>query len=151
MKILFLYFYIFIFSINLLGSNQWSNLRNNPAGEASIVLDKELELKELDNHLYVLNAENGEIINCFFTGTPIWDQVAKGDTLWGSPVVLSTKTDSYIVHGSFNDTVYTIPVNGKCSLKAMARSSASLWWSLLGMLLIFLFIILPVCIMIKEK
>jgi hypothetical protein len=39
----------------------------------------------LDSHLYIMDARTGKMVNRFFTGNPVWDKVAKGETLWGSP------------------------------------------------------------------
>ncbi len=100
----------------------------------------------LDNHLYVLDAKTGEIITSFFTGQPIWDKVSKGDTLWGSPVVFEAGDNTVVVHGSFNDVVYVLPLAKESTLSAMARSTASLWWSLLVVFLIFGGVILPIVI-----
>jgi outer membrane protein assembly factor BamB len=105
----------------------------------------------LDNHLYVLNARDGRIITSFFTGTPIWDKVPKGEILWGSPAVVAAGEETVVVHGSFNNTVYVLPVLKQCSLRAHARSSASLWWSLLVVLVIFLVVVLPLVVRIPTR
>jgi outer membrane protein assembly factor BamB len=104
----------------------------------------------LDNHLYVLDAKSGEIITSFFTGQPIWDKVSKGDTLWGSPAVLEAGDNTALVHGSFNDVVYVVPMVKESSLTAMARSSASLWWSLFVVFLIFVGVVLPIVIKLPN-
>jgi outer membrane protein assembly factor BamB len=105
----------------------------------------------LDNHLYVLNARDGSIVTSYFTGTPIWDKVPKGDTLWGSPAVVSAGTQTVAVHGSFNNTVYVLPLMQDCTLRAQARSSAALWWSLLVMLAVFLLVLLPAVVSIPSR
>lgn len=46
---------------------------------------------EVDNHLYIVDAGNSDIVAPYSTGRPIWDKVAKGDTLWGSPVHIEIK------------------------------------------------------------
>jgi outer membrane protein assembly factor BamB len=104
----------------------------------------------LDNHLYVLNARDGAILASFFTGTPIWDKVPKGEVLWGSPAVVAAGAQTVIVYGSFNDVVYTLPVAKECSLAALARSGASLWWSLLAVLIIFAGIVVPAAVMLPR-
>jgi outer membrane protein assembly factor BamB len=98
----------------------------------------------LDDHLYVLDARTGRVLTSYFTGRPIWDKVAKGDTLWGSPVVLEAGRETAVVHGSFNDTVYVLPLLKECSLRAKVRSAAGLWWGLGVVLALFLGLILPV-------
>lgn len=110
-----------------------------------------LAVAALDNHLTILNARNGKIITSFFTGNPIWDQVSKGDTLWGSPVAIEAKGETAIVHGSYNDVVYVLPLEKECNLTAMVRSSESLWWSLLFVGILFGGIVLPIVILIPGK
>lgn len=55
-----------------------------------------------------------------------------------------------IVHGSFNDTVYILPLVRECSVKAMAYSPKSLWWGLLTVFILFCVVILPVVLLIKK-
>jgi outer membrane protein assembly factor BamB len=98
----------------------------------------------LDDHVYVLDGRTGRVLTSYFVGRPIWDKVAKGDTLWGSPAVLEAGAQTAIVHGSFNDTVYVLPLLGDCSLQAKVRSAASLWTGLLVVLVLFLGVIVPV-------
>lgn len=105
----------------------------------------------LDNHLYIMDARNGNILTSYFTGRPIWDKVAKGDTLWGSPVAIEAGEETALIHGSFNDVVYMLPIAKECSLRAMARSPGTLWWSLLFVLIIFGGIVLPVIINLPLK
>lgn len=103
-----------------------------------------LTASALDNHLYLLNGENGSIVTCFFTGNPIWDKLTKGENLWGSSGVFAAGENSVIVHGSFNDIVYVIPLGKDCSLRAMAYSQKSLWWGLLAVFLLFCVVVLPI-------
>ena len=105
----------------------------------------------LDNHLYIINASNGKVITSYFTGRPIWDKVSKGDTVWGSPVVFEAGDQSAIIYGSFNDTVFVLPLIGETSLRAQVRSAASLWYSLGIVLVVFLGIILPVVIKLPSR
>jgi len=105
----------------------------------------------LDNHVHLINARNGKIVTSFFTGTPIWDKLPKGEVLWGSPAVLEAGKNSIIVHGSFNDFVYAFPAFKDCTLTARARSSSSLWWSLLAVFLIFTGVILPIVISLPAR
>jgi outer membrane protein assembly factor BamB len=105
----------------------------------------------LDNHLYIMDARNGNILTSYFTGRPIWDKVAKGDTLWGSPVAIEAGEETALIHGSFNDVVYMLPIAKECSLRAMARSPGTLWWGLLFVLIIFGGIVLPVIINLPLK
>ncbi len=114
--------------------------------------DKEhVAVASLDNHLYVVDARNGDIVTSYFTGRPIWDKVSKGDTLWGSPVAIEAGDETALIHGSFNDVVYILPVIKDCSLRAMARSPNTLWWGLLLVLIIFGGIILPIIISLPSK
>ncbi len=105
----------------------------------------------LDNHLYLLDARTGDIITSYFTGNPIWDKLSKGENLWGSPAVVAAEKETVIVHGSFDDTVYILPLAKECSLEAMAHSSRSLWLGLLTVFLLFSFIVLPLVILIPQK
>jgi len=102
-----------------------------------------LAVSALDNHLYLLKAQTGEIVTAFYTGNPIWDKVAKGENLWGSPAAISAGNSTLIIHGSFNDTVFFIPAVKETELRAMAKSPESLWISLLVVGVIFLFGVLP--------
>ncbi len=92
----------------------------------------------LDNHVHVLDARTGAIVTSFFTGRPIWDKISKGDTRWGSPAVVEAGPESAVVQGSFNDTVYVLPLVKPCTLQARARSAKSLWISLGAVAVLFL-------------
>ena len=98
----------------------------------------------LDNHVYVMDAGNGEIITSFFSGNAIWDKVAKGETLWGSPAAIEAGGETALVHGSFNDFVYVLPLAKECSLTAMSRSASSLWISLIVVFVVFTGVVLPI-------
>jgi outer membrane protein assembly factor BamB len=113
--------------------------------------DSYVVVASLDNHIHVLDARSGEILISYFTGTPIWDKVPKGETLWGSPAVVESDADALIVFGSFNDYVYTLPVLGECTLTARARSAASLWWTLLAVMVVFLGVVIPVVVGLPSK
>jgi outer membrane protein assembly factor BamB len=113
--------------------------------------DAFVAVSSLDNHLHVLNARDGSIVTSYFTGTPIWDKVPKGDTLWGSPAVVASGMNTAAIQGSFNNTVYVLPLLKDCSLRARARSSASLWWSLLVVMAIFLGVLLPAVVVIPSR
>jgi len=54
-----------------------------------------------------------------------------------------------LVHGSFNDIVFSLPLLKECTLTAVARSPGSLWWTLLIVLVIFLAIVLPLVIRLR--
>jgi len=110
-----------------------------------------LAVSALDNHLYVLDARDGSVITSYFTGTPIWDKVSKGETLWGSPVILEAEGQTAIIHGSFNDVVYVLPLEGECSLRAQVRSSASLWYSLGAAFILFVGIVLPLVLLLPPR
>ena len=105
----------------------------------------------LDNHLYLMNGVDGSIVTSFFTGNPIWDKLTKGENLWGSPAVVAAGTNSVIVHGSFNDIVYVLPLARECSVTAMAFSSRSLWWGLLAVLLLFCGLVLPAVLLSPPR
>ena len=105
----------------------------------------------LDSHLYIMDARTGEMVNRFFTGNPVWDKVAKGETLWGSPVALEAGNNSALVFGSYSDMVYVLPLVKECSLTSMARSSGTLWFSLLVVLILFVSIILPIILRLPGK
>jgi outer membrane protein assembly factor BamB len=105
----------------------------------------------LDNHLYILDAADGRVITSYFTGTPIWDKVSKGETLWGSPAVFEAGESTAIVHGSFNDTVYILPIQGDVSLRAQVQSSATLWIGLGVVLVLFFGAILPLALKLPER
>ena len=110
-----------------------------------------LAVGALDNHVYCLDARTGDVIGAYFTGTPMWDKVSKGENVWGSPTVLQAGAQTAVVHGSFSNTVYVIPLCGECSLQAKVRSSADLWWGLLVTLVVFLGVILPVTLLLPKR
>jgi outer membrane protein assembly factor BamB len=97
----------------------------------------------LDNHVHVLDARSGAILTSYYTGRPVWDKVSKGDTLWGSPAVLEAGDESAVIQGSFNDTVYVLPLVKPCTMQARARSAKSLWLSLGIVALLFTGVVLP--------
>ncbi|MFC1566821.1 PQQ-binding-like beta-propeller repeat protein [bacterium] len=100
----------------------------------------------LNNHIYILDAKTGITITSYFTGQPIWDKIAKGDTRWGSPTAISAGSNTVIIHGSFNNTVFVLPLFKACTVTAMARSVKSLWIGLIVVLVIFLGVVLPIVI-----
>lgn len=110
-----------------------------------------LAAASLDNHLYVLNGTDGKVITSFFTGQPVWDKVTKGETLWGSPAAVAAGDNSVLVHGSYNGSVYVLPVGGETSLRAKARSSAALWKGLGVVFGVFTLIILPATLLVARR
>jgi outer membrane protein assembly factor BamB len=102
-----------------------------------------LAVAALDNHVHVLKARTGAIVTSYFTGRPVWDKISKGDTIWGSPAVLEAGAETVLVQGSFNDTVYVLPLAKPCTLQARARSAKSLWVSLGVVAALFLGGVLP--------
>ena len=92
----------------------------------------------------MVDAAGGKVITSFFTGQPIWDKISKGETLWGSPAVLEAGTQTAAIYGSFNGTVYILPLLKSCTLQAMVRSSKSLWIGLAVVAVVFLGIVLPI-------
>ncbi|MCU0724192.1 MAG: PQQ-binding-like beta-propeller repeat protein [Planctomycetes bacterium] len=105
----------------------------------------------LDNHAYVLDASTGEVLTSYFTGTPIWDKVAKGDVQWGSPAVVEAAGDEALVLGSYSGTVYVLPVTGECSLRTRTWSPASLWLGLLWTAGAFLLVVLPATLLLSRR
>jgi len=105
----------------------------------------------LDNHLYVLEADSGRVVTSYFTGEPVWDKITKGETLWGSPVALAWGSGAALIHGSYNGYVYALPIKDDTSLRAKARSSRSLWLSLLAAGIFFSCIILPATLLVAGK
>ncbi len=107
----------------------------------------------LDNHLYVLYADTGNVATSYYTGTPIWDKVAKGETLWGSSAVFEAGEETAIVHGSFNDFVYVYPVSATkyCGLRSKVQSPKRLWWGLLVTLVVFGGVVLPIVLKLPAR
>jgi outer membrane protein assembly factor BamB len=107
----------------------------------------------LDNHLYVLDADTGKVFTSYYTGTPVWDKVAKGETLWGSSAIFEAGEETAIVHGSFNDFVYVYPVSSEkpCELRTKVQSPSKLWWGLLITLVVFAGAVLPIILRIPER
>jgi len=98
----------------------------------------------LDNHITVINARTGTVIASFFTGEPVWDKVSKGETLWGSPVVLEDETGaSIILHGSYSGYVFTLPLAGTNSLRTEVQDTRVLWLGLGICFVLFTCVILP--------
>ncbi len=109
----------------------------------------EIIVAALNNHIYVLGSKYGNILTSYFTGNPVWDKIAKGETLWGSPAVVDAGGETSLIHGSYSGTVYLLPLAKECSLQATARSAKGLWISLLLVAVVFLGVILPVTIKLK--
>lgn len=97
----------------------------------------------LDDRLYVVDAASGKLETCFRTGQPTWDKIAKGETLWGSPIAVSTPAGAAIVHGSYDGTVYLFPLAGNSQFQAKPQGSAGLWIGLAAVGLLFVCVILP--------
>lgn len=102
-----------------------------------------LAVAALDNHVHILDARTGAILTSYYTGKPVWDKVSKGDTLWGSPAVLQAGAETVAIQGSFNDTVYVLPLAKPCTMQARARSAKGLWVSLGVVALLFCGVLLP--------
>jgi outer membrane protein assembly factor BamB len=111
----------------------------------------ELAVAALDNHLYVLDAATGRVETSYFTGQPLWDKVAKGEVLWGSPAALEAGAQTAIVHGSFNGEVYVLPLRGECELRAKVQSAATLWWGLGLTAAVFLGLVLPAVLLWRPR
>lgn len=105
----------------------------------------------LDNHVYALDAATGRVLTSFFTGTPLWDKVNKGDVLWGSPAVMEAQDDEAIVIGAYSGTVYVLPVAGECSLRTQAWSPSGLWTGLLVTALAFFALVLPAILLLPKR
>jgi outer membrane protein assembly factor BamB len=119
------------------GSGSPSSLVPRPSPQAF------LAVASLDNHLYVLEADTGRVYTSYFTGKPMWDKVAKGEMLWGSPVALEAGDQTALFHGSFNGEAYVLPLDGSSGLRAKVQSAATLWWGLGVTAAIFLGLVLP--------
>jgi outer membrane protein assembly factor BamB len=102
-----------------------------------------LAVAALDNHVHILDGRTGAILTSYYTGRPVWDKVSKGDTIWGSPAVLEAGAESAVIQGSFNDTVYVLPLVKPCTMQARARSAKGLWVSLGVVALLFCGVVLP--------
>ncbi|MFH0964244.1 MAG: PQQ-binding-like beta-propeller repeat protein [Planctomycetota bacterium] len=108
----------------------------------------------LDNRLYVMNARDGKVIVSYHTGTPVWDKVTKGDTLWASPVALEAGAQTAIIHGSFGDAVYVFPLNAESPFRTRVQSPRTLWYALGLVAVAFLGVVLPIIIVLpvgKEQ
>lgn len=103
----------------------------------------------LDNHVYALNAGDGRVETSFFTGQPIWDKVAKGETLWGSPIAIQAGADAIMVHGSYNGFVFTMPMSGDVSIRAKVQRATTLWRALLIVGGAFLFVVIPLMLLLS--
>ena len=105
----------------------------------------------LDNHLYVIDAATGDVVTSYFTGEPVWDKVSKGETLWGSPAVLQAGGQTAIVFGSYSGTVFVLPVEGVCSVRAKVQSASRLWWALGATAGVFFGVLLPVVLLTGKR
>jgi outer membrane protein assembly factor BamB len=104
----------------------------------------------LDNRLYVVDAERGAIQTAFYTGPPAWDKIAKGETLWGSPVALVAGTRAAIVHGSYDGNVYLLPLDGPNRFAVQAPGNAGPWLGLAVVGILFSAVILP-CVLFFAR
>lgn len=101
----------------------------------------------LDDHLYVLNAASGNIEASYYTGQPTWDKIAKGETLWGSPIAITTTSgEAALVHGSYNGAVYLLPLTGESRFRAHTQGNGALWISIAVVAALFSLVVLP-CIL----
>jgi len=104
----------------------------------------------LDNRLYVVDAGTGTIQTAFHTGPPAWDKIAKGETLWGSPVALSAGTSAAIAHGSYDGNVYLLPLDGQTRFAVRTPGDAGPWIGLAVVGLLFIAVVLP-CVLILAR
>jgi outer membrane protein assembly factor BamB len=101
----------------------------------------------LDNRLYVVDAETGAIRTAFYTGPPVWDKIAKGETLWGSPVALVAGPSAAIVHGSYDGNVYFLPLDGESRFAVGTPGNAGPWIGLAVVGVLFIAVVLP-CVLL---
>jgi len=104
----------------------------------------------LDNHLYVVDAVSGKIHTAFFTGEPIWNNIEKGDTLWGSPVAVTSGTATVLVLGSYDGYVYFYPFAAESRFRAKPLNTFAPWLGILLVALLFGLVVLPVCLRWKS-
>jgi outer membrane protein assembly factor BamB len=97
----------------------------------------------LDNHVYVLQAANGQVVRVYQMGKPLWDKIPKGETLWASPAAFFSSKQAIVIHGSYHGSILALPILGSTPLDVEPRSSASVWWSLFIVVLLFLGVVLP--------
>jgi len=98
----------------------------------------------LDDRLYVVDAKTGALTASFHTGPPTWDKIAKGETLWSSPIAVHGAEGVAIVHGSYDGAVYTFPLTGDSQFRAIAQGNAGVWMGLVVVAVVFCGVILPV-------
>ncbi len=100
----------------------------------------------LDNHSYVLRARDGSVLTSYFTGSPLWDKISKGDVLWGSPSAFEAGPNTALVLGSYSGMILTLPLEGECTLRVTARTASSLWLWLVITAGVFLLVVVPVAV-----
>jgi outer membrane protein assembly factor BamB len=104
----------------------------------------------LDNRLYVVDAETGAIRTAFYTGPPAWDKISKGETLWGSPVALAAGSGAAIVHGSYDGSVYLLPLQGPSRFAVGTPGNAGPWIGLAVVGILFCAVVLP-CVLVFSR
>ena len=97
----------------------------------------------LDDRLYVADAMTGKIVVSFRTGPPTWDKIAKGETLWSSPIAIRGNDGTAIVHGSYDGAVYLFPLAGDSRFRAITQGDNGVWVGLVVVALLFCSVILP--------
>lgn len=136
------------------GTELWARRLGGEVYSAPAVFDYQgrpaVAVAALDDHLYVLDGTDGRVITSYQTGEPVWDKVTKGEVLWGSPVALEAGPQTAIVHGAYSGTVYTLPVEGRVSLRTKVQSAASLWRGLLVVAAGFLLVVLPLLFILTR-
>jgi outer membrane protein assembly factor BamB len=105
----------------------------------------------LDDRLYVVDAASGKIESSFYTGQPTWDKIAKGETLWGSPIAVTAGDSTAIVHGSYDGAVYLFPLSGDSRFRARPQGDVGLWIGLAVVGLLFSAVILPIMLLRRPK
>ena len=104
----------------------------------------------LDNRLYVVDAETGAIRTAFYTGPPAWDKISKGETLWGSPVALTAGAAAAIAHGSYDGSVYLLPLDGENRFAVGTPGAAGPWLGLAVVGILFSAVVLP-CVLVASR
>ena len=124
-----------VYAINAVtGDKIWASALGGEIFSAPVLFKMNQEyfiaVASLNNYIYILRAADGVIVNSYFTGNPIWDKINKGDTLWGSPSVLSADEESAIVFGSTSGDFYILPLQKECSMRVLAKKGETLWQNL---------------------
>ncbi|HUU01838.1 MAG TPA: PQQ-binding-like beta-propeller repeat protein [Myxococcota bacterium] len=96
------------------GRKVFAHLAAGPVYSSPAVVPLEPEPQILyaawDNRIYCLSGLDGTQLWTLFTGQPLWDAVAQGDSNWSSPVAARIDGRWMLYHGSYNGVFYAIPL-----------------------------------------